>query len=79
MGHTICKHFLPSSRLPFPLLLVSFAIQKVLNLTRSHLFIFASISIILRGGSKKKNKLSDLSQKLLCLCFLLGVYSIRSY
>ena len=61
----------------FLLSMISFAMQKFLSLTRSHLFIFAFISIILRGGSKKKKKtLSDLSQKVLCLCFTLAVYSI---
>ena len=31
--------------------LVSFIVQKLLNLIRSHLFIFAFISITLGGGS----------------------------
>ena len=35
----------------FTLLIVSFIVQKVLNLIRSHLFIFAFISITLGGGS----------------------------
>ena len=35
----------------FTLLRVSFVVQKLLNLTRSHLFIFAFISNILGGGS----------------------------
>jgi len=35
----------------FTLLIVSFVVQKLLNLTRSHLFIFAFISNILGGGS----------------------------
>ena len=35
----------------FTLLIVSFIVQKVLSLIRSHLFIFAFISIILVGGS----------------------------
>ena len=35
----------------FTLLIVSFAVQKLLRLTRSHLFIFAFISNILGGGS----------------------------
>ena len=33
------------------LLIVSFAVQKLLGLIRSHLFTFAFISIILGGGS----------------------------
>ena len=35
----------------FTLLVVSFVVQKLLILIRSHLFIFAFISSILRGGS----------------------------
>ena len=35
----------------FILLIVSFVVQKLLNLIRSHLFIFAFISNILGGGS----------------------------
>ena len=37
----------------FVLLIVSFAVQKLLSLSRSHLFIFAFISIILGGVFKK--------------------------
>ena len=35
----------------FTLLIVSFAVQKLLSLIRSHLFTFAFISTILRGDS----------------------------
>ena len=35
----------------FTLLIVSFAVQKLLSLTRSHLFTFVCISITLGGGS----------------------------
>ena len=35
----------------FTLLIVSFVVQKLLSLIRSHLFIFAFISNILEGGS----------------------------
>ena len=35
----------------FTLLIVSFDVQKFLSLIRSHLFIFAFISITLGGGS----------------------------
>ena len=35
----------------FTLLIVSFAVQKLLSLTRSHLLTFVFISIILGGGS----------------------------
>ena len=34
----------------FTLLMVSFVVQKLLSLIRSHLFIFAFISIALEGG-----------------------------
>ena len=33
--------------------MVSFALQKLLHLIRSHLFVFVFIFIILGGGSKK--------------------------
>ena len=35
----------------FTLLIVSFVVQELLSLIRSHLFIFAFISNILGGGS----------------------------
>ena len=34
-----------------PFLIVSFIVQKLVHLIRSHLFIFSFISIILGGGS----------------------------
>ena len=37
----------------FSLLSVSFAVQKLLSLVRSHLFTFAFISITLGGGSHR--------------------------
>ena len=37
----------------FVLFMVSFAVEKLLSLIRSHLFIFVFIFIILVGGSKK--------------------------
>ena len=36
----------------FVLFMVSFAVQKLLSLIRSHLFIFVFIFITLRGGSR---------------------------
>ena len=33
--------------------MVSFAVQKLLSLIKSHLFIFVFISVTLGGGSKK--------------------------
>ena len=43
--------FSPSEGCLFTLLIVSFVMQKLLILIRSHLFIFAFISNILGGGS----------------------------
>ena len=37
----------------FVLLVVSFSVQKILSLARSHLFIFAFISFVLDDRSKK--------------------------
>ena len=45
--------FLHSEGCLFTLLIVSFVVQKRLHLIRSHLFIFAFISTILGGESKK--------------------------
>ena len=54
IGHIICKYFLLFSRLPFHLLMVSLAVQKLLSLIRSSLFIFVFISFTLGDRSKKK-------------------------
>ena len=45
--------FSPMLKCLFILFMVSFAVQKLLNLNRSHLFIFVFIFITLGGGSKK--------------------------
>uniref|UniRef100_A0A4X1T4F0 Uncharacterized protein n=1 Tax=Sus scrofa TaxID=9823 RepID=A0A4X1T4F0_PIG len=47
----------------FFLFILSFPVQKLLSLIRSHLFIFAFVSITLGGGSKKI--LCDLCQNIL--------------
>ena len=52
----------------YTLFVVSFAVQKLLSLIRSHLFIFVFISIILGGGS-----CLDLCHCIFCLCFPLRV------
>ena len=44
----------PILRAVFTLLIVSFIVQKLLSLIRSHLFIFVFISITLGGGSIKQ-------------------------
>ena len=41
-----CKYFLLFSRSSFTLFMVSFAVQKISSLTRSHLFSFARILTI---------------------------------
>ena len=55
----------------FILFIVSFAVQKLLSLIRSHLFIFVFISITLGGGSKRSR--CDLCQRVFFLCFPLRV------
>ena len=55
----------------FPLLIVSFVVQKLLNLIRSHLFIFAFISNILGVGHR--GSCCGLCWRVFCLCFPLGV------
>ena len=52
MDHIICKYFLPVYSL-FILFVVSFAIHKLVNLIRSHLFTFAFISTVLGDWPKK--------------------------
>ena len=47
----ICYFFSQSEDCLFPLLIVSFAVQKLLSLIRSHLFTSTFIPINLGGGS----------------------------
>ena len=65
----------------FVLFMVCFAVQKLLSLIRSHLFIFVFIFITLRGGSKKillrfmsESVLSMLSSK----NFIVSGFTFRS-
>ena len=44
---SFANYFLPFRRLFFVLFMVSFAVQKLVSLVRSHLFIFAFISFAL--------------------------------
>ena len=60
----ICSH---SIGCLFALFVVSFAVQKLLSLVNSHLFIFAFISNIVRNRSKKH--CCNFYQRFLCLCF----------
>ena len=53
----------------FILFMVSLAVQKLLNLIRSHLFIFVFIFVTLGGQSSCCN----LNQTVFCLCFPLRV------
>ena len=55
----------------FTLFIVSFVVKKGLSLIRSHLFIFAFISITLGAGYR--GSCCDLCQRVFCLCFPLGV------
>ena len=55
----------------FNLLVVSFIVQKLLSVIRSHLFIFAFISNTLEVGHR--GSCCDLCQRVFCLCFPLGV------
>ena len=55
----------------FILFMVSLAVQNLLSLIRSHLFIFVFIFITLGGGSKRS--CYDLCQRVFCLCFPLRV------
>ena len=52
---------------------VSFTVQKLLHLIRSHLFIFTFISFTLGEKLKKKNYCLDLCQRVFCLCCSLVV------
>ena len=69
--YTVCKYFLPFCGLSFNFCMVSFAVQELLNLTRSHLFIFGFVSITL--GYSLKKCCCDLCQRVFCLCFPLRV------
>ena len=54
----------------FNLLIVSFAVQKLLSLIRSYLLTFVFISVTLGGGSED---LALIYVKVFCLCFPLRV------
>ena len=55
----------------FTLLIVSFALQKLLSLIRSHLFTFVFISVTLGDGYR--GSCFDLCHQVFCLCFPLRV------
>ena len=54
----------------FTLLIVSFIVQKLLSLIRSHLFIFALFPLLWEVGHR--GSYCDLCQRVFCLCFPLG-------
>ena len=53
------------------LLIVSFIMQKLLSLIRSHLFLFVLFPILWELGHR--GSCSDLCRRVFCLCFPLGV------
>ena len=53
VGLFVCKYVSHSVGCLFVLFMAPFAVQQLLNLIRSHLFIFVFIFITLGGGSKK--------------------------
>ena len=55
----------------FTLFMVSFAMQKLINLMGSHLFVFAFISSTLGGGSREN--IPAIYVKECSACFSLGV------
>ena len=63
--------FSHSEGCPFMLFMVSFAVQKLLSLIISHLFIFIFMSITL--GMCQSGSSSDLCQRVYRLCFPLRV------
>ena len=60
-----------SCLLIFSFFMVSFAVQKLVSLMRSHLFIFVFISLALETDLRKP--WYDLCQRMFCLLSLLGV------
>ena len=62
----------------FILLMNSFAVQKLFSLMSLHLLIFAFAICNFSVKSKKKSLLRPMSRSL-PICFLLGVYSFKSY
>ena len=54
----------------FTLLTVSFIVQKLLSLIRSHLFIFAFIALLWEVVHRES--CYNLCQRVFCLCFPLG-------
>ena len=55
----------------FTLLIVSFDVQKLLSLIRSHLFLFVLFPILWELGHR--GSCCDLCRRVFCLCFPIGV------
>ena len=76
----ICKYFSHSVGCLFTLLMVSFAVQKLLSLIRPHLFIFVFIFITL--GDESEKMLWFISESVLPMfsskCFILSGLIFRS-
>ena len=68
VGCIVNKYFLPFCRLCFHFVSVSFVVQKFVSSIRSHLFIFAFISIAL-GDWPKKTLVQFMSENVLCVFF----------
>ena len=61
------------------LLMVSFAVQKLLGLIRFNLFIFTFTSFVIRKQIKKKKQKVTIYVKVFFLCILFGVCGFKSY
>ena len=60
----------------FILSMVSFAVKKLLSLSRSHLFIFVFISTAL--GDRSKNNISAIMSKSVLFMFSFGSFTVSS-
>ena len=60
------------------LLMVSFAVQKLLGLIRFNLFVFTFTSFVIRKQIKKKLK-TTIYVKVFFLCILFGLCGFKSY
>ena len=67
ISHIVCKCILPFYGLSF-CVMIAFAMQKLLSLIRSHLFIFVFIFVLL-GGWSKKISLGFMSKSFLLMFF----------
>ena len=76
ISHFICQYFLHCIDCLFILPMLSFAVQKVLSLIRSYLFIFAYISFAF--GHQSKKMLLYFCQRMFCVLFQ-EFYDFRYY